>query len=123
MVALNAASSFGDICYGFAVMSLPVPSFGLMAIYRRSIPSIRQYSYLLVIMAVVLIARNILDLPIQNLLPTPGQESQILNLNLDSILSAKPTDPASTTGLLSAEISLAEYLMGYIFSIVVDVWM
>ncbi|KAG0338501.1 hypothetical protein BG000_003846 [Podila horticola] len=114
--AFCAALSFGSVCYRFAIMSLPVlymdvsfglftlyvQAFGLMAIYRRSIPSIQQYSYLLVIAV---------------------QESQILNLDLDSILNAKPTDKASFTDLLSAEMSLVEYSMSAILSVAFDVWM
>ncbi|KAF9316030.1 hypothetical protein BG003_002388 [Podila horticola] len=98
-------------------------AFGLVAIYRRSIPSIQQYSYLLVIAVVLEIAWMILDPPILNPLPTPEQESQILNLDLDSILNAKPTDTASFTDLLSAEMSLVEYSMSAILSVAFDVWM
>ncbi|KAF9389971.1 hypothetical protein CPB97_010254 [Podila verticillata] len=137
-IIFNAVVSFGHICYGFAVMSLPVSysdvvynllslyvqAFGFLAIYRRSIRSIRQYSYILVAAVVLEIAWMILDPPIQNPLPTPEQESQILNLDLDSILSAKPSNPTSSfSDLLSAEMSMAEFVMTTIFIVALDIWL
>ncbi|KFH63523.1 hypothetical protein MVEG_10932 [Podila verticillata NRRL 6337] len=138
-IIFNAVVSFGSICYGFAVMSLPVSysdvvnsllslyvqAFGFLAIYRRSISSIRQYTYLLVVSGIVLdIAWVILDPPIQNPLPTPEQESQIFNLDLDSILNAKPIDPTSSfSDLLSAEMSMAEFVMTTIFTVALDIWL
>ncbi|KAF9338006.1 hypothetical protein BG006_000586 [Podila minutissima] len=135
--ATGAASAFGFLCYDFAFMSLPVSytlisfslfslyvqAFGLMAMYRRSIPSIRQYYYLLVIMFILDCARMILYPPVQNLLPTPEQELQIFNLDLDSILSANPADPASITDLLFEELSLAEALLASIITVALDIWL
>ncbi|KAG0361790.1 hypothetical protein BG005_007329 [Podila minutissima] len=102
---------------------LYVQAFGLMAMFRRSIPSIRQYYYLLVITVVLDCAWMILYPPVQNPLPTPEQDSQIFNLDLDSILSANPADPASITNLLFEELSLAEALLTSIFTVALDIWL
>lgn len=91
--------------------------------FRRSIPSIRQYYYLLVITVVLDCAWMILYPPVQNPLPTPEQDSQIFNLDLDSILSANPADPASITNLLFEELSLAEALLTSIFTVALDIWL
>ncbi|KAG0087191.1 hypothetical protein BGZ92_007514 [Podila epicladia] len=112
-----------DTNMAFSLLGLYVSAFGLMAFYRRSISSIRQYTYLLVIMFLLEVAWMILDPPVLNPLPTPEQESQILNLDLDSILSAKPADPASATNLMFAELSLTDFMMSYAFTLVLDIWL
>lgn len=115
---------FQDSNVVYNLLSLYIQAFGFMAIYRRSTPSIRQYTYLLVVAVVLEIAWMVLDPPIQNSLPTPEQETHILNLDLDSILSAKPIDPTSSpTDLLSAEMSMAEFVMTTIFTVVLDIWL
>ncbi|KAF9430855.1 hypothetical protein BGZ94_003028 [Podila epigama] len=111
-----------------AAVSLYINAYGLMAIYRRSIPALRVFQYMNVVALIVSILLHVLYPFSSSTSATAEQDSQILNIDVNSILNPTPHDPTVAGGGLDAgvglmaEMSSLEFILTGIIGTAFDLW-